>query len=106
MELFTALADPTRRWILARLRAAGPLSIGDLARDLPMSRQAVTKHLDNLATSGLVVAQRRGRERLHRLEAGPLAELDDWLEPYRDSWRRRLARLERHLSEETDHDHD
>ena len=59
---FHALADPTRREILERLRRAGPLSVHEVAAGLPMSRQAVTKHLDVLAGAGLVRIRRHGRE--------------------------------------------
>lgn len=100
MEIFWAVADPTRRRLLDHLRSAGPLTIKELAAPLPMTRQAVTKHLDALAESGLVRAERRGRERVHRLAAEPLGEVDAWLAPYRAAWERRLARLKRHLGEE------
>jgi len=95
--IFGAVADPTRRQILDRLRAHGPLSIKQLAEPLPMSRQAVTKHLDILRQSGLVAMRRVGRERLHFLEPQPLQELDEWLRPYAEIWDQRLASLQRHL---------
>ena len=94
---FYAIADPTRRAILERLRRSGPLSLSDIARPLPISRQAVTKHLRALEASGLVMAHRSGRERIHSLNAEPLRELQDWLAPY--EWDRRLERLQRHLEE-------
>ena len=100
MEVFAALADPTRRALLDRLLAEGPLSILELAEPLPMSRQAVTRHLDLLAETGLVVAERLGRRRLHRLAPESLLPVDDWLAPYRAAWNRRLERLRRHLEEE------
>ncbi|MEE8138519.1 MAG: metalloregulator ArsR/SmtB family transcription factor [Thermoanaerobaculia bacterium] len=98
-RVFHAVADPTRRQILERLRRCGALSIKQLAEPLPMSRQAVTKHLDVLRDSGLVRVRRAGRRRLHRLEAGPLRQVDDWLKPYADFWDERLARLKLHLEE-------
>ena len=98
--IFTAVADPTRRDLLERLRAQGPLSLGRLAEPLPISRQAVTKHLRILERSGLISARRVGRERIHRLEAGPLKELDSWLEPYEAFWGDRLERLRQHLEAE------
>lgn len=98
-DVFQAVADPTRREVLDRLRASGPLSISEAAEGLPMTRQAVTKHLDTLAESGLVRVTRSGRERLHELEAEPLRALEAWLEPYRAEWDRRLDRLRRHLEE-------
>lgn len=95
--VFQALADPTRRRILERLRLEGPRTLTELAQPLPISRQAVTKHLDGLTACGLVRVERRGRERLHRLEAGPLRELERWLAPYAEFWDDRLERLRRHL---------
>lgn len=98
--VFEAVADPTRRAILDRLRSGGPLSIRDLCAPLPMSRQAVTKHLDTLAACGLIEVRRVGRERLHRLDPQPLRALDDWLAPYAAAWDERLARLPDYLEEE------
>lgn len=99
-NVFSAVADPTRRTILERLRAHGPLSIKQLAEPLPMSRQAVTKHLDILIASGLVEVRRLGRERMHFLNPDPLHELEDWLKPYAQAWDHRLTRLRQHLEEE------
>ncbi|MDX1579288.1 MAG: metalloregulator ArsR/SmtB family transcription factor [Gemmatimonadota bacterium] len=96
---FQAVADPTRRAILERLRASGPLSLTEVARDLPMTRQGVTRHLDVLAESGLVRVRRSGRERLHELDSEPLQDVAAWLEPYAAEWDRRLERLRRHLEE-------
>lgn len=96
---FHALADPTRRAILERLRTAGPLSLKEVAAEFPISRQAVTKHLKALEASGLVRVRRVGRERLHELDADPLRQLQAWLEPYAAEWDRRLDRLQRHLEE-------
>lgn len=95
--VFRALADPTRRGILERLRHEGPQSLKQLADPLPISRQAVTKHLDGLTACGLVDVERRGRERLHRLQPEPLREIERWLRPYAAFWDDRLARLRRHL---------
>lgn len=97
--VFQAVADPTRREVLDRLRTSGPLSISEIAEGLPMTRQAVTKHLDTLAESGLVRVTRAGRERLHELDAEPLRAVQGWLEPYAVEWDRRLDRLRRHLQE-------
>jgi len=85
--------------MLARMRAEGPLSIKQLAMPLPISRQAVTKHLDILQASGLVRVQRAGRERLHSLDSSPLKEVGEWLEPYSREWDERLSRLQRHLED-------
>jgi len=97
VTLFHAVADPTRREILERLRTSGPLSLSDVGTGLPMSRQAVTKHLDALASAGLVQIHRVGRQRLHELDPGPLRELHEWLAPYEAEWDRRLDRLDDHL---------
>ena len=99
-DIFLAIADPTRRSILERLRADGSLSVTQLSDPLPMSRQAVTKHLDVLGNAGLIEQEWRGRERLHRLKAEPLQEVEDWLAPYSAAWDRRLARLREHLERE------
>ena len=100
--VLAAVADPTRRVLLERLRATGPASITELGTGLPMTRQAVTKHLDILRSAGLVRVRRDGRERLHELEPAPLRDVDDWLRPYAEAWDRRLDALRRHLGEETD----
>ena len=96
-DVFSALADPTRRAILDRLRAAESLSVTELAEPVSMSRQAVTKHLDLLEEAGLVRHERRGRERRHMLVPERLKDVDDWLAPYAAAWDRRLARLRDHL---------
>ncbi|MCV0403195.1 MAG: metalloregulator ArsR/SmtB family transcription factor [Chloroflexi bacterium] len=96
---FDAVADPTRRRLLDRLRGGDSLSLGQLADGLPMTRQAVTKHLDALRDAGLVRIERSGRERLHSLEDAPLREIADWLAPYAAAWDARLDRLREHLEE-------
>ena len=97
--VFDAVADPTRRALLDRLRSEGSLPLNALAEGLPMTRQAVTKHLDALRSAGLVRVTRRGRERLHDLDDAPLRDLATWLAPYAAEWDRRLVRLERHLED-------
>lgn len=99
--VLAAVADPTRRLLLERLRPDRSLSIAELASGLPITRQAVTKHLDALRTAGLVRVRREGRERLHELDARPLEAVDDWLRPYAEAWDRRIDALRRHLGEET-----
>jgi DNA-binding transcriptional ArsR family regulator len=81
-RIFSALADPTRRAILARL-TAGETAVLDLARPFRMTQPAVSKHLGVLEAAGLVSQGRRGRLRPRKLEPKVLAELDRWLEPYR-----------------------
>jgi DNA-binding transcriptional ArsR family regulator len=98
--VFAAVADPTRRVLLERLRHGGAVSIQALGEGLPMTRQAVTKHLDVLRDAGLVRVRRDGRERLHELEPAPLQAVDDWLKPYAEAWDERLSALRRHLGEE------
>lgn len=98
--VFAAVADPTRRLLLERLRASGSLSIAELSDGLPMTRQAVSKHLEILRATGLIRVRRAGRERLHDLDAMPLRQVDDWLRPYAEAWDERLSALRRHLGEE------
>ena len=97
LDVFHAVADPTRRRILTALRENGPLSVKALSDPLPMSRQAVTKHLDILEAAGLVGRSMQGRQRIHHLRAEPLKAMDDWLEPYAAAWDERLERLRIHV---------
>lgn len=99
-DVFGAVADPTRREILERLRREGPLTVKQLSEPLPMSRQAVTKHLDVLEEASLIRRVVRGRERYHELRATPLEAIDAWLAPYAAAWDERLARLRQHLEED------
>ena len=101
-DVFDAVADPIRRRILELLQSGAVLSLTELSEPLPISRQAVTKHLDILENAGLVEQERVGRERLHRLRPMPLRELDEWLAPYAAAWDRCLARVESHLREDND----
>ena len=96
-SVFSAVADPTRREILDRLRSDDELSIKDLTPHFGMTRQALTKHLRVLEEANLVVAEQRGRERMHRLNAAPLEELEAWLAPYSAAWDRRLSRLKEYV---------
>jgi len=91
---FAALADPTRRAILARLAASGETSVTELARPFEMSLPAVTKHLKVLEGAGLVARGRQAQWRPCRLDAKPLREVVDWVEPYRRFWDESLDRLE------------
>lgn len=98
-DVFAAVADDTRRRILDRLRDTGPLSIKQLSGPLPISRQAVTKHLDILEACGLIRVEWAGRERRHRLAAERLQQVENWLKPYAELWDERLGRLKSHLEE-------
>lgn len=91
-DAFAALANPTRREILVALRA-GPAPVRDIAARFAMARPSVSEHLKVLRDAGLVGEQRRGRERLYRLEPDALAEVHDWLAPFEAGWRDRLGAL-------------
>jgi DNA-binding transcriptional ArsR family regulator len=93
---FAALADPTRRAILARL-ALGETSVSELAQPFEMSLPAVSKHLKVLERAGLIARAREAQWRPCRLEAKALKEVDDWLEDYRRIWEERFDRLEDYL---------
>jgi DNA-binding transcriptional ArsR family regulator len=95
---FAALADPTRRSILARL-AGGEASVTELAEPFEMSLPAVSKHLKVLERAGLIARSRDAQWRPCRLEAGPLKEADDWLERYRRHWEESFDRLDKYLQE-------
>jgi DNA-binding transcriptional ArsR family regulator len=89
---FRALADPSRRSIVARL-SSGPASVSELAAPLAMSLPAVVQHLDVLQRSGLVRSQKRGRVRTCSLEPAPLHSLERWIALHRATWEGRLDRL-------------
>ena len=93
-----ALADPTRRAILARL-ASGETSVTELARPFEMSLPAVSKHLKVLRRAGLIERGRHAQWRPCRLNAGPLKEVDDYVETYRKFWEERFDRLDEYLRE-------
>jgi DNA-binding transcriptional ArsR family regulator len=93
---FSALADPTRRAILARL-ASGETSVTELAEPFEMSLPAVTKHLKVLERAGLISRGREAQWRPCRLEAGPLKGVSDWLEHYRRFWVQSFDRLDEYL---------
>jgi DNA-binding transcriptional ArsR family regulator len=97
---FELVAQPTRRRILDLLRERAR-SVGELVKLLGLSQPGVSKHLRVLREAGLVRVRRDAQRRWYELEPKPLAELDEWLEPYRQLWETRLDRLERHLDEMT-----
>jgi len=93
---FAALADPTRRAILARL-ALGETSVNELSKPFEISGPAISKHLKVLERAGLIARGREAQWRPCRLEPQALKSVDDWLERYRRFWEQRLDRLEYHL---------
>jgi DNA-binding transcriptional ArsR family regulator len=95
---FAALADPTRRAILARL-VSGEVSVTDLAEPFEMSLPAVSKHLKVLERAGLIARGREAQWRPCRLEAGPLKDAADWLKHYRRFWEQSFDRLDDYLRE-------
>ena len=95
---FAALADPTRRAILARL-AQGEASVAELAEPFAMSQPAVSKHLKVLERAGLIARGRDAQRRPRRLQARPLAEANAWLEHYREFWEANYERLDSVLAE-------
>ena len=95
---FELVAEPSRRQILDLLRERAR-SVGELVKLVGLSQPGVSKHLRLLREAGLVRVRRDGQRRWYELEPEPLAELDEWLEPYRRLWDERLDRLERHLDD-------
>lgn len=96
--VFAALADPTRRALLARLAVDGPRKVTDLAKPFRMSLQAVSKHLKKLERAGLIRRDVQGRAHRCSMEAAPLAEASAWIEAQRRFWENRLDALETYLS--------
>jgi DNA-binding transcriptional ArsR family regulator len=100
-EVFKALADPTRRELLDRLRADDGQTLSALEARLPMSRFGVMKHLRVLEEANLVVTRRRGREKLHFLNPVPIRQVHDrWVSKYAEPWVSALTDLKRDLEEE------
>jgi DNA-binding transcriptional ArsR family regulator len=98
---FDVLAEPTRRRILDLLRDE-ERPVNDLVGRLELSQPGVSKHLKVLREAGLVEVRREAQRRLYRVRPEPLAEIDEWLAPYRRLWASRLDALERHLDETED----
>ena len=101
--IFSALANPVRRRVL-ELLVDGPRTAGQLAAEFELSRPAVSEHLAILRRASLVREQPEGRQRHYHLDAGPLAEVDQWLHPFERYWRDRLRSLSDVLDEEAEHD--
>lgn len=97
-DVFQALADPTRRAILTLLRH-GSQPVGGIARDFPISRPAISRHLRILREADLVTEIKVGRNRLYELNAGPLKNVDDWLAHYRHMWQHQLRNLKRFVEQ-------
>ena len=97
VQAMAALADPTRRELVALL-AGKELAAGELAGRFPVSRPAISRHLRVLREAGLVTARTEGRRRLYALDPRPLREIDDWLEPYRDLWAQRFDALDTEIA--------
>lgn len=95
---FAALADPTRRAILARL-AQGEASVAELALPFAMSQPAISKHLKVLENAGLISTMQDAQRRPRRIEAAPLAEASAWIEEYRQFWERRYSALDELLGQ-------
>jgi DNA-binding transcriptional ArsR family regulator len=93
---FAALADPTRREILARL-AEGEATVNELAEPFPVTVQAISKHLKVLEAAGLITRGRTAQLRPSRLVGTPLKEVDDWIKPYRGFWEASFERLDARL---------
>lgn len=94
---FAALADPTRRAILARL-ASGEASVAELAEPFDMTMRAVSSHIAVLEAAGLVTRGRDAQRRPSRIRLDPLADIDGWLEDYRKLWTRRFEKLDKRLA--------
>jgi DNA-binding transcriptional ArsR family regulator len=95
--VFTALADPSRRFVLETLAERGSATATELAGELPVTRQAVAKHLAALSAAGLVASERRGRETRYALTPEPLDEAARWMGRVGAQWDDRLAALRSHL---------
>lgn len=91
--VLAALADPTRRAVFERLNAKGPASASQLALEMPVTRQAIAKHLSHLGSVGLVDRSHEGRQVVYAARVAPLGEVASWLETVGSEWDRRLERL-------------
>jgi DNA-binding transcriptional ArsR family regulator len=97
--VFSALADPTRREVIRRLSEQASMTATELAEVLPVTRQAIAKHLAELEQASLVVGERVGRENRFRLTPAPMAEAVSWMASVGSQWDERLSRLGEHLEE-------
>lgn len=99
-DVYHAIADPTRRAILDRLRS-GPAAVNAILGDFPQSRPAISKHLRVLREARIVVEQRVGRERIYRLRPEQLHQVATWIEGYRSFWQSSLENLKNYLEGES-----
>ncbi len=97
--MFSAVADPTRRAILDRLRRDGRAAVNDIASGFDMSRPAVSKHLRLLREAKLVREKKEGRQRFYELTPAPLRDVADWAEAYRAFWGTNLSALKKHVEQ-------
>ncbi len=97
--VFAALADPSRRYVVERLAHVGRATSTELAGELPMTRQAVAKHLATLEQAGLVHARREGRHVVYRPDPAPLRDAAAWIDRVGAEWDERLEALARHVAE-------
>lgn len=97
-DVFSAVADPTRRAILDRLRK-GPSPVNELASGFRVSRPAISKHLRILRTARLVHEKKEGRQRIYELEPARIQEVAKWAEEYRRFWHQNITSLKRHLEQ-------
>lgn len=100
-DVFSAVADPTRRAILDRLRHGGA-PVNELASGFRVSRPAISKHLKVLRSARLVRERKEGRERIYQLEPDRLEEVAKWVEEYRQFWLQNITGLKRHLEQSTE----
>jgi predicted transcriptional regulator len=100
-RVFTALADATRRRLLSRLAQSSPKTATQLAREFPISRQGIVKHLDRLSHAGLVQAQTRGREKRYMFDPTSLQTASAWIETIGKQWDERLQRLKNFVEDDS-----
>ena len=97
MDRFTALADPTRRAILEMLARRGEMAAGDIAAQFDVSAPAISQHLKALREAGLVLVERRGQQRIYRVNVAAMREVENWAFRLRQQWEQRLDALEAFL---------
>ncbi len=102
--IFAALADPMRRNLLVNLAENSPRTATQLAREYPITRQGILKHLDILEGAGLVTVYQKGREKRYTLTPEPLSELDQWIKDLSAKWDERLLRLKAFVENEADNE--